>query len=84
MPYGTAVVEWADGEGLHFFPFLLLCALHSMGSTTSRLCSHHDFAFFTLQSHLERLWKCIFPLFAAPTAVVRHFLAPFVTPHRVL
>lgn len=54
MPYGTVVVEWAGGEGLHFFPFLLLLlllyALHSKGSTTSRLCSHYDFAFFTLQS----------------------------------
>lgn len=49
VPYGMVAEEWAGGGGLHFL-LLLLCALHSKGATTSRLCSHLDFAFFTLQS----------------------------------
>lgn len=45
VPYGMATEDWAGGGGLCFFPLLLLCVVHSKGSTTSRLCSHLDFAF---------------------------------------
>ena len=50
VPYSMMAEEWAGGGGLRFFPLLVLCALHSKGSTTSRLCSHLDFPFFTLPS----------------------------------
>lgn len=39
VPYGMGAEERAGGGGLH--------------STTSRLCSHLDFAFFTLQSQYD-------------------------------
>lgn len=71
LPYGRAAEEWAGGGGLRFFPLLLLSALHSKGSTTSRLCSHLEFAFFTLQSQYDGTWEGFCKVFFH---CLRHYL----------